>query len=327
MTNSIRIQILAILVLFVLGCNPPPKKAASSSSPSTCRGHYSERDSKGNLKRYYEFEASPGVCWTQSEALTQWESTSETWTKNNTECAPVPNLQSMTLSSDGNYYSYRDGKFFIDLNAQTGVYRKISIGESRANSLVYDKGVRKVVPQGSEVFSREQGCIYKRTATGIDAAYGTQLLLDTDKYASNEYFVPFEIYKIEEDTLNTMKLRRFDFIADWDEKMCPELRTPWGFCDLLKNGDYMFYPLFTNAEKVALRDEAIKIRTEYSFKKVAKSEFDNLWNSLPETHYEAIRTDWLYEVSFLVDTPPWIDQAWREYVMGIRPRMPVAGSD
>jgi hypothetical protein len=310
----------------LIGCGSDSDKGSIPVGAPACRGYYTARDESGVLKKYNEFEVKPGVCWVQSVPLTRWEATEEGWKANKYKCAPVADLSSMTLIASENFYTYRDEKMLIDLDAETGIYRKIFIGTSKEKALVYDRGVRTITATESPVFRREQGCIFKRTGEGADSSYGTQILLDTEKYISNEYFVPFEIYKIEEETQNSIKLKRFDNTSDWDEKFCPELSTPWGFCDFLKNGDYMYYPLLTEVEKNLMLSEAIKIRSEFSFRKGKKEDFELLWANLPNTHFEAIRTDWVYEVDFLVDTPPWIDLAWRDYVMGKRPRMPVRGS-
>jgi hypothetical protein len=232
----------------------------------------------------------------------------------------------VTLRAAGNYYSYRDGKLLIDLDASTGIYRKLTLAETKDQAIGYRKGALVFAKENDAAFTRQQGCFYVRTGTGVDASFGTQILLDSDKLIASEYFVPFEIFRIEDDGPSSMFLRRFDYIDNWNGRFCPELSTPWDFCNLLRNGNIMFYPNLTPAQLNQLLDEAIKIRTEFSFSKsITKSQFDALWEQVPETSIEAIRTDWVYEVDFLVDTPPWIDQAWRDYVMGKRPRMPELG--
>jgi hypothetical protein len=201
--------------------------------------------------------------------------------------------------------------------------KSINLGGLRIN--LSNGGVGySVGGKGFRVGVDAQGKSY--VAGGIDVTHGTQILLDNAKLAASENVVPFEIYKIENQDSSSMLLRRFDYTADWDGKFCPELSSPWGFCDDLRNGDIMFYPNLSPSQQNQLLTEAIKMRTEFSFQKVQRAEFNSAWDSAYEDNLEAMRTDWVYEVGWLVDTPPWIDQAWRDYVKGIRPFMPKYGS-
>ena len=139
-------------------------------------------------------------------------------------------------------------------------------------------------------------------------------MLDNAKFVASESCVTFEIYKVEAQNAGSIFLQRFDYTNDWDWKFCPESSMPWGYCDELRNGDIMFYPTLTAAQTTKLYQDAIKIRTEFNFQRISRAQFDQAWTQAYKTRLEATRNDWIYEVGFLVDTPPWIDQAWREYV-------------
>jgi hypothetical protein len=191
--------ILPLFIPVLMACGNP------------CRGTYIERDDYGNLKKYNEYRGESGQCYKDVVALSQWEASSEARMKKVATCPPQPQFQSVTLGASGNYYSYRDGRMFLDLDASTGEYRKLILAEDK---------------MGNAVFSRLQGCFYQRTATGIDSAFGNQILLDVIDVASSNSFDPMEIYQVTQSETN-YDLVRFDSVSDWDFRFCPELSVPW----------------------------------------------------------------------------------------------------
>lgn len=311
MKNLVLIYLVLMLAVLTVGCAPSNKEA--SSSGASCKGIYYTRDSSGTLKKYNEFLNNAGtVCLTDPMELSQWEKTSEAVDKNKTKCVPQPSFASRTVIAANNYYAYRDDKSLIDFDSTTGIYRRLTLGEGK---------------DGSQTFTRVQGCFYQRTGIGVDAIHGTQLMLDTDIYKTktSESFDPVEIFKYTE-TATSLEMTRFDSSSDWDYKFCPEYSTPWGYCDLLRNGNIMYYPTLSLTEADALKNEALLIRKQYNFVTTTKAAFDAAWNSAISSRKEIGRNNWKYAVNILVDTPRYIDQAWREYMLGSRPYMPDVNS-
>jgi len=170
-----------------------------------------------------------------------------------------------TLEASGNYYSYRNNKEFVNLDAATGMYQRLIQGEARTNS--------------STVYSKEVGCYYVRDGSGIDAAYGKQILFEAALDQGTEHFNPTEIYKIEQ-TGSSYLLTRNDDIGDWGYAFCPDLRTPWEFCTELRNGNIMYYPTLTALIQTSLLNEAILIRSKFSYKSLGIAAFDAEWETL-----------------------------------------------
>lgn len=315
-TSPRRMASVLISILFVggaTGCSKENASPAEAPGSVSCRGIYYERDAQGTLKKFNEwYNKSADACYTDNLPLSQWEKTSEAWEKKQIQCVPQTQFNSRSLVSANNYYQYRDGKSYLDFDSSTGIYRRLVVGEGK---------------DGSPVFTRLQGCFYQRTGQGVDAIFGSQILLDTEitKVKTSEYFDPMEIFSYTE-TANSVEMVRFDSSGDWDFKFCPELSTPWGYCDLLRNGNIFYYPVLTAAEMNSLLNEALLIRRQFNFNTISKSTFEDLWSNTEKTHKEIGRNDWKYMVNGLVDTPLYIDQAWREYVQGLRPHMPDVNS-
>jgi len=302
---------LILLCLILAGCSGTEDGANGKDGVPgvSCRGIYYTRDANNNLLKFNEYyNVSANACYTDPLALSLWEAATEAWNKKNISCTPQPQFTSRTLVSANNHYSYRDGKMYLDLDSATGIFRKIVIGEDK---------------EGNPTFTRLQGCFYQRTGQGVDAIYGKQILLDTEisKVKSSEHFDPIEIFKYSE-TATSLEMTRFDDSGTWDYKFCPELSTPWGYCDALRNGNEMYYPILSVAQQNALLAEALLIRRQFNYNIMNKSSFEVLWTNTENTHKEIGRNSWLYMVNGIVDTPRYIDQAWREYVMGNRIHMP-----
>lgn len=68
------------------------------------------------------------------------------------------------------------------------------------------------------------------------------------------------------------------------------------------------------------------IRRQFNFNKVTKENFERIWSETEKTHLELGQSNWKYKVNTLVDTPMFIDQAWRDYIIGKRPQMPDTNS-
>lgn len=288
-----------LLALLLVGCNAPsgPGTGTGGGVPS-CRGTYYDRDSQGNLKKYNQFYLN-GKCLTDNMALSQWESSTEYRRIHNVSCTPQA-FTSRSLVSDNNFYTYRNGKIYIDLNASTGEYRRLTLAEGK---------------DGKQVYTRLQGCFYVRH----DATYGDQLLLDSINVASSQNFDPMEIFTYTT-TATTMEMSRFDDSSDWDYRNCPTLDTPFGFCDLLRNGNDMYFPVLTLAQQASVLAEALLIRKEFNYSVVTTATFNSLWNNPNRT--EETREDYKYATASIVDTPRYIDQAWADFVRGSRPTMP-----
>lgn len=282
---------------------------------ASCRGVYYTRDSNGDLHKFNQYWlVSANACLTDNVPLSKWEMTSEKWRKNNVQCTPQPQFASRTLISANNYYSYRDNKVYLDLDSSTGVYRRIILAENT---------------NGKPVFTRLQGCFYQRTGSSVDAGFGNQLLLDTDsaKLVTSESFDAWEIFRYDE-TATTLNMTRFDDSGDWDFKFCPYLNTPWEYCTLLRDGNMMYWPTtLTSTQQSDLLNEALLIRKQFNYNAISKSTFENMWGNVDKTRTELGRDDHKYAVIVVVDTPWYIDQAWRDYVMWNRPTMPNVNSN
>lgn len=265
-----------------------------SSCGKPCRGIYTERDAYGTLKRFNEYAGPDGQCMTDTLALTRWQSSLEDRTKKGVTC--TPQQFSATLISNNNFYSYRDGKVLLDLDP-SGTYRKLTLTVNKS---------------GQPVFTRLEGCFYERSG---------QLLLDTEDVASSQYFDPMEIFSYTA-TSTTVDMVRFDDSQGWDYRYCPYLDTPWGFCDLLRNGNEMYFPNLTPAQEASTLNEALLIRKQFNYDIIDKGTFNSVWDQVENTGAEVTREEYKYAISTIVDTPRYIDEAWSDYVKGNRPIMP-----
>ena len=293
-----------ILFLLLVGCNAPSDPSvAKSADNSGCRGTYSTRDPQGDLHKWNEYYIQGMGCVKEGVALTRWESSTEHRRIHNVHC--TPQNFTTTLVSANNYYSYRDGRIYLDLNGSTGEYRRISLAEGK---------------DGKQLFTKLQGCFYVRN----DATFGQQLLLDAIDTASSQEFDPMEIFSFTT-TATTLESVRFDDSADWDYRFCPADSTPWGFCDLLKNGNVMFFPVLSIAQQASLLAEALLIGKQFNYANVPSATFESLWSN-PGNRTEDVREDYKYDVQSIVDIPNFIDQAYAAFVRGERPTMPDTNS-
>lgn len=273
--------LLLLLLLFVSsGCGP------------VCGGIHSERDSQGKLVKYRETPGTTG-CLKENLPLSRWEQTNEAWKGG---CKPQTS-PSMSLVSSSNFYSYRDGKIYLDLDSSTGEYRKLTLAESK---------------DGPPLMTRLRGCFYERSG---------QLLLDTRNVVSDQYFDPMEIFTYTESSAS-MEMVRFDDSQEWGYRECPTLDTPWGVCDLLRNGNEMYFPVLNSTQQADLLAEALLVRRQFNFSKIPLSKFWSAWDQAEESRVPSSREGYKFAIQTVVDTPRYIDQAWASYVRGDRPIMP-----
>lgn len=275
-------HVLLALSLLAVGCGSP------------CKGQYTQTDANGNLQKFNE-HTQDGVqgCVTDNVPLTQWESSLQARVNAHVVCPAQPASRSLVAAS--NFYSYRDGKVYLDLNAATGEYRKLTLAEGK---------------DSKQVFTRLQGCYYMRAG---------QLLLDTVNAASSQAFDPMEIFTYTTSS-HALQMTRYDDSSDWDYKECPTLDTPDNFCADLRNGNEMYFPILTASQQSALLTEALLIRKQFNYSDVSSSTFEGLWAN--PTGTEKVREDYKYAVAAIVDTPQYIDQAWASYVRGTSNTMP-----
>lgn len=305
-----RILSCSMFILFLSMTACQSKDSTSTKTETlTCKGVYYERIN-GELKKFVQYEKD-GQCLTDNLSLSRFEKTLESWNKNSVTCKPQPSFPSRTLVAANNYYSYRDGKAYLDFDSSTGIFRRIVLAEN---------------DQGEPVYARLQGCYYQRTGTGVDVGFGKQLLLDTDvdKIVTSQDFDPMEIFQYTE-AANEVNMLRFDDTKDYDYRNCPYLRTPWEYCTKLRDGNEMYFPTLPMPDQIALTNEAIVMSRQYNWVTSNKSTFDSLWDIT--TRKEAIREDYLYEIIHIPDTPRYIDQAYRDYLLGTRPTMPDVNSN
>lgn len=309
--------ILLALLIFISSCKEADSNQASENTLS-CRGEYAVKDSSGLVRqRFNEYGNSLG-CLTDPVPLTQWEVTLNKRFDAKVQCIPQTDLPSMWIKTNGNYYSYRDSKIFIELNAAKGEAKRLIIGEMQ---------------DGSKSFQRQVFCYYLRTDVETEPTnpynYGSMILFDLELSASSNIFSPMEIYSYDI-AGNSLLLTKMDDNQGLDWTWCPSDSVPWGFCDFLRNGNEMYYPEDPAASVQAqLKAEAILIRSEFNSTKISKAEFDSLWNStitdsteLGTTKYINAGGKWKYTVSTYFDEPLYVGREWRKYLRRERPSMP-----
>lgn len=298
--------ILAFLVLN--GCKSDSADTTTSRSQS-CRGEYAVTDPNGLVRqRYNEYESTLG-CLTDPVPLTQYEkSTNERFDKK-ISCTPQTDLPSMWLKSNGNYYSYRDSKIYIELNAATGEAKRLILAE---------------MPDGSLSFQRQIFCYYLRTDVETEPVnpqnYGQLLQFDLELSASSNIFSPQELYNYQLNG-NDLLLHKLDDNTGVDWTWCPT-STPIDFCDYLRNGNEFFFPPAPNATiQAQLRASTILIRSELNMTRILAQEFKTAWDSSIKSgievgtpNYIKSGSKWKYSVNFLWDEPLYVGRSIRNYM-------------
>lgn len=313
-------RVLIPVTVLLCSCNDEKVQTTNDmASPLSCKGIYSVRDPNGDLQKYNQYwQEDQKACLTDKIALSTYESSTETRRKRKVTCVPQSTFPSMALKASGNFYSYRNDRYYLDFDASTGIFRRLTLGEGQSGNVVYQRDV---------------SCFYARTDHETEPVdpqnYGSQILLDFSNFpASSANFVPNEIFKYTNDSNGNWFLTRYDEAGDWDYTFCPELTVPFSNCTALRNGNLYFYPVTDAATQASLLAEAKLIRTQFNFSAITKTEFQSLWESLDKNGQEIQQGgDWRYYTNHVVDAPKLFDYNWRRYLMRIDQVMPDVSSE
>lgn len=298
---------MAIFILLFSSCEEESATTADSGVSATfCKGIYYSRDSNGDLQKYNEFlQKDQKKCLTDKIGLTKFEASTERRRKQNVKCKPQPEFNSKALRANGNYYSYRDNRYFIDFDSTTGEFRRLTIGSDK---------------NGNTVFQRDLSCYYVRTDLEVEPVrsfdYETQLMLDfSESPISSASFVPVEIFKIGTNGSGDWSFERYDETFSWSFSFCPQNTVPYDFCKSLRNGNLYFDPTVSATVQTALLNEAKLIRTSFLFAEFSRTDFDSLWNYHSANTKEVEQGgDWVFYVNHVVDAPKLFDHSWRAYL-------------
>lgn len=311
--------LLTFTICFYSGCIETETTATGSSTAASCKGEYSVKDSSGLVRqRFVEFQSQLG-CLTDPVPLTQWELSLNKRFDTKVKCTPQPDLPSMYLKSNGNYYSYRDSKILIELDSSSGQARRLIIGE---------------MPDGSLSFNRQIFCYYLRTDLETEPTnpyeYLSMLHFDLELSASSNIFSPHEMYNYQI-VGNDLHLKKMDDNTGVDWTWCP-ISTPIGFCDYLRNGNEFYFPPDPSAVVQAqLRSAAILIRSELNMTKISAQEFNSSWDSsiasgieFGTPNYIKAGGKWKYLVNSIWDEPLFVGRSVRDYMRRdpLQPFMP-----
>lgn len=311
---------LFILFFILSSCKEDAATSTDSGvSANSCRGVYYERDANGDLSKYNQYlQKDQGQCLTDKVSLTTYEASTEKRRKLNVKCKPQSGFPTMALKADGNYYNYRNGRYFLDFDSTTGVFRRLLIGED-AN--------------GKPLFQRDLACFSERKDTETEPVnpqnYGNQIMFDfSETPASSADFTPVEIFKYQSDSNGNWFFNRYDDVYDWTFAYCPQNKTPfYENCQEIRNGNIYFHNVLDSVTQDKLRSESILIRTQFNFTQISKSEFESLWNYHEKNTKELqLGGDWRYFPTFFVDANKFYDYDWRMYLSGVRETMPDAAS-
>lgn len=317
--------VLLILLssIVISGCLNENSPVDSAVENPTCKGIYYTRSTTGELLKYSErYLPMSNQCVAFPMHITNWEMSKDIQSRKGIRCSPQSDLPSMSLKASGNFYTYRDNRLFIDLNSETGIYRILVRGE---------------YIDGREVIERSMGCYYLRTDQETEPVnprdYGSMIMFGQKGAATSSPTLIDEIFNYT-DTGTGMELvdPTPEYRGDWNAAFCPFLSVPWGFCDLLRNGNIRFDPKLTSAENAAMTNEALLIRAHMSFDKILLDEFNTLWDFYEENadhqYYaesivdEYYTNSWKYRVKFRTDPSPYTYDAWIAYIRKDRPKMP-----
>lgn len=309
---------LIFMVCFYVGCNETESTTTASSTATSCKGVYTVKDSNGlTIQRYDEHYVNSLGCVTDNLPLSTFEKQEITRFQHNVQCSPQ-NIPSVTLLSKNNYYWPRNDSIYLDLNAQTGQFRRLVVGQTAS---------------GVPLFQREIGCWFQREDLETEAVnpkdYGKQILLDLELASSSLEAHFMEVYRYTKTGANWDTVR-FDDPTGVDWTFCPADSSPWEYCTALRNGSYMYYPdNLTAAQMAALQAEALLLRSQYNFVEINNSDFEAKWtatiNSAKEFGTtEAIQNNYKFQygISGLPDIKPFIDRTWRSYLRREYPQMP-----
>jgi hypothetical protein len=260
--------------------------------------------------RYYKLKDSDS-CIKQEVQLSYFEKSLRKRARLNIQCTPQTFInEEVYLAAANNYYEYRNDRLFFHINPFTGIYQRISYGEDEEGNILHNK---------------EEGCWYIREDREDElwgaVDYGIQIYFERPKSASSNLSKPNEIYRITRMD-NDWHMTSFDETREWTYAFCPYLSSSWGFCDLLRNGNFMFDSNISDIQKDQLLAEALLIRTQYNFVKMPREEFEDKWDQSMNYTGEEPQIDFKYKVTYSPDAQFYTEQAWIDYIKGDRPYMP-----
>jgi hypothetical protein len=300
----------SVLILYLVGC----KEQSGSTSgviPASCKGEWTEKDENGLVRKRFAESWNSGMqaCLTENKPLTQWETSLNTRFDHDVTCTPQSDLPTMWLRSANGYYTYRNDRVFIELNASTGQARRLIFGET---------------PDGRPSYTRQAFCYFLRTDNETEPVnptdYKSMLLFDLELGAGSNLFRPMEIYNYVVNG-NDLRLTMMSDNSGVDWTWCPTT-TPVGFCDYMRNGNDMYYPPDPGASmRAQLTVAALLIRNEHNFVKITEDEFNTKWNSTTASSIEVGTSayidaggKWKYLLSPFFDEPLYIGRNWRSYL-------------
>ncbi len=314
---------LFIYTFLLAGCLSGNSGTPTAVSPSACNTdiRYDWDDANQETRKYTEYlNDVTKTCGQKRLQLTTYEKGLDYRRRNKTLCKPQ-SIGSVWLKTNGNFYSYRNDRIYLELNAESGQFRRISIGITSDN---HSAGGNR------PSFSRDLGCFYIRTDHETEPVnpqnYGSQILLDLGpSKASTEEVKPSEIFRYTKSG-NSWITTRFDMNSDIDWSFCPESLVPWEFCTALRNGNPYFYPNLDATTEANLLQQALFIRSEYNYVEVTKSDFESIWNQAEKNYIETPLQSFKYQPLLAVDVPDFVWDAWAAYVRGDRSAMPDVSS-
>lgn len=318
---NLKLFVISIFTVFLFaGCNETESTINASSSSASCKGIYEIKDQNGLIRqRFNEYFVNSLGCVTDNLPLSVFEKQEIIRYEHNIQCKPQ-NIPSVTLLSKNNYLSTRNDSIFLDLDAQSGQFRRLIVGKSVS---------------GVPLFQREIGCWYQRSDNVAESYgnrdYGDQILLDLELASSSLEVHPMEIFRYVKTGINWDTIRFDDPNIDWS--FCNPEGLPNQYCLALRDGNAGFWPDLDTATMATLEAEAHLIRTQYNFVEINKSVFEAKWNETISTAKEfgtaeAFKNNYKFEygISGLPDIQLYIDRAWRAFLRDEATQMPDTSS-
>jgi len=276
-------------------------------------GETSESDEIGIVRRYEYYKTQNSEeCKRGQIPLSHFEKGIRRRAEKKIKCTPQTELSSKVyLKAANNFYEYRNNKYFLHLDPSTGTFRRIILGEDK---------------NGKSSHIKEIGCFWTRQDNENELweaqNYGLQILLDQANSATSNNTQSFEVYSINRQD-NQWTLQSINETTSWSELFCPFSSTPWGYCNLIRNGNLMYPPSnLTRFQKNELINHAILIRGYYNFLETTNSNFDEQWKLSMRYEGEKPEMDFKYRITFAPDVPIYTINAWVDYVRDLRPMMP-----
>jgi len=306
-----RLFLIMLMLASFTGCQSKPGEPSAAQAECDTSVKSAWDDVNQETRKTTEYWNSViGACSQKRLQLTNFEKGIDLRRRANVTCRPQV-IASAWLKADSNFYDYRNGRVFLELDSVTGQFRRLTLGETSS---------------GRPTVSKDLGCFYVRTDQETGPVnpqdYGSQLLLDLGPVsASTEPFRPIEIFKYTR-VGGAWQMLRFDQNFDADYSFCPESLVPWEYCTALRNGNPYFEPDLDAVTKTDLLQQALLIRSEHNFAEITKAEFDQLWSQVEMDNIEGPIQSWKYSPTTFVDVPNYVWGVWRSYIIGDRPVMP-----